>query len=49
LYVQPQKEGIEVSAASGTLVAPSSESGEAFGMNQSPDIVLKPIGVARSD
>jgi hypothetical protein len=38
----------EVFAASGTLVCPTGESREALDMNQSPDIVLKPIGVVRS-
>jgi tRNA (adenine37-N6)-methyltransferase len=43
-----KRKAFEVSAASGTLVRPSSESREAFGVNPSPDIVLKPIGVVRS-
>jgi tRNA (adenine37-N6)-methyltransferase len=43
-----KKKSFEVSAASGTLIRPTGESREAFGMNQSPDIVLKPIGVVRS-
>jgi hypothetical protein len=43
-----KRKSFEVSAASGTLVPPTSESREAFDMNQSPDMVLKPIGAVRS-